>query len=257
MKKISTRQEFIANHVNTNNYVSTEELSELCGVTTASIRADLRILEAENIIIRTPGGAKSTKNSPLDSYTAFASRGLTNVKEKELIAAKVLSLIEDGMTILLDSSTTISTISKQLALSSKKVTIITHCFIVNNILQKNHSIKQYFCGGRVREDESCCVGESVIQNYNSYFADIAILSPQSVHLEKGFLNSDEETTIIKQHMMKRVTQTWVCADSSKFDKISAFPMCSFGNISRLITDTNPGVDWQKKLIDANVELILP
>lgn len=256
MDKLSPREEIIYRYVSRKGSASTEDLAALCEVTTASVRANLRRMAEEGLIIRTPGGAKIAGDYGLNAYTAFSLRMKENRCEKENIARRSLSFIEEGMTVFLDSSTTVVELARLLTASSKKISVITHSFDISYILQNAAHIKLYFCGGSVWAEEHCCVGDRVIQHCRSYAAHAAFLSPTAVHREHGCLNADEETNRIKQEIMDRSDRVWILADHHKFDKSAAFPMCEFSRIEKLVTSKMPGAGWEAVLRRANVELIL-
>ena len=88
------------------------ELSTRYHVTEETIRRDLEKLEKEGFVKKTYGGAVLNKNSTIDMPLKIREK--TNRKEKQKIAQTVASLIEDGESIMLDSSSTSLMIAQEL-----------------------------------------------------------------------------------------------------------------------------------------------
>ena len=57
MKSISERHLFIKEQLYKNGFVTVQDLADMLGVTGATIRRDLRIMEGENLLRRNHGGA--------------------------------------------------------------------------------------------------------------------------------------------------------------------------------------------------------
>ena len=95
------------------------ELSTRYHVTEETIRRDLEKLEKEGFVKKTYGGAVLNKNSTIDMPLKIREK--TNRKEKQKIAQTVASLIGDGESIMLDSSSTSLMIAQELK-KKKKLT---------------------------------------------------------------------------------------------------------------------------------------
>ena len=101
---ISERQKQIVEILNERTYISVNELSKLTFTSTSSIRRDLTYLQDNGIVKRLHGGV--TLSEVINNVASFYDRARKNVKEKRIIAQKAVSLLKDGQSILLDSSTT-------------------------------------------------------------------------------------------------------------------------------------------------------
>ena len=80
------------------------ELSQEYSVTEETIRRDLDKLEKEGFVKKTYGGAVLNENTNIEMPLRIREK--TNRKEKQMIAKLVASMIEDGDSIILDSSST-------------------------------------------------------------------------------------------------------------------------------------------------------
>jgi len=117
------RRKRIMRLIQENQSVLVPELSKLFNVTEETIRRDLEKLEAEGLLKRTYGGAVINENSSAD--IPLNIREITNIESKQAISMKVAEYIEDGDTLLLDSSSTVLQVAKQIKFK-KKLTVITN-----------------------------------------------------------------------------------------------------------------------------------
>ena len=101
---ISKRQSDILKIIDDNVYVSVNELAALTYTSPSSIRRDLSALQNLGLVKRSHGGAGLSKT--VDKVAGFYSRVSQNIKEKRAIAKKAASLLRDGQSILIDSSST-------------------------------------------------------------------------------------------------------------------------------------------------------
>ena len=98
------RRNLILERVQQESSVKVSDLAAEFGVTEETIRRDLEKLEAEGYVTRTYGGAVLVQNNTTD--LSIHVRETQNVEGKRRIAAKVAEMIEDGDTLMVDSSTT-------------------------------------------------------------------------------------------------------------------------------------------------------
>ena len=91
MISIAERHKIIKEQLQLNGYVRVQDLAEQLGVTGATIRKDLRILESQNVLLRTHGSASPIKPHVMDiSVDVKASQ---NRDKKLIIAQAAQSLI--------------------------------------------------------------------------------------------------------------------------------------------------------------------
>ena len=113
------RQKLILEYLKQNRKATTNELSEMLGVSTTTIRTDLNQMDKEKLLTKTHGGAlyhdNSADNKELTGKAYFFhERALENKKEKEAIAANAIHMVKDHMCIFLDASSTAYTLGMKL-----------------------------------------------------------------------------------------------------------------------------------------------
>ena len=104
--------------------VTVAELSKAFNVSSETIRRDLDKLSAEDsMILRVHGGAYRVT---ADNDPPYTFRQSSKVDEKLRIANACMSMVDNGDFMFLDSSTTTLYLSKQIAKSSLRLTVITN-----------------------------------------------------------------------------------------------------------------------------------
>ena len=124
------RQKLILEYLKQNRKATTNELSEMLGVSTTTIRTDLNQMDKEKLLTKTHGGAlyhdNSADNKELTGKAYFFhERALENKKEKEAIAANAIHMVKDHMCIFLDASSTAYTLGMKLT-GFTELTVITN-----------------------------------------------------------------------------------------------------------------------------------
>src|SRR5260221_9089429 len=129
--------------------VSVNTLSDDMGVSTVTIRQDLRALEQLGLLKRTYGGAIRRLPDQAIAELSFHIRQEQNAAEKEMIARAAAGLVEDGYSIALDASTTaFAMVSYLKKLSS--LTVVTNSIAVAQSFLDSPHIEVLMPSGRLR-----------------------------------------------------------------------------------------------------------
>lgn len=228
------------------------ELSQRYNVTEETIRRDLEKLEREGFVKKTYGGAVLNKNSTLDMPLKIREK--TNRKEKQKIAQKVASMVEDGECIMLDSSSTSLMIAQELK-KKKKLTVITNSVEVLIELSGCEGIKAISTGGILRDSSLSLVGKAAQDVLSRYIVDKAILSCKGIDIEKGVTDSHEMEADVKICMRSRAKTTILAADSSKVGNVFFVKVMDLSEGDILVMDRAPKKEWVTYLEKRGVQLI--
>jgi len=228
------------------------ELSLRYNVTEETIRRDLEKLEKEGYVKKTYGGAVLNKNSTTDMPLKIREK--TNRKEKQKIAQKVASLIEEGECIMLDSSSTSLLIAQELK-KKKKLTVITNSVEVLIELSGCEGIKAISTGGILRDSSLSLVGKAAQDVLSRYNVDKAVLSCKGIDIEKGVTDSHEMEADVKIAMRERARTTILAADSSKMGNVFFVKVMDLKEGDILVTDKLPQKEWANYLEQQGVQLV--
>ena len=125
------------------HYVTVDYLVNEIRYSPASIRRDLVLLEKQGLVVRSYGGV-SVKD---DRGTPFRFRQHSMKVEKNAIAKRAATLVKNGDTVFLDSSSTAQYMGPYL-IDKKGLTVITSNMTLAMYLYE-HGITTYCTGGMV------------------------------------------------------------------------------------------------------------
>lgn len=246
------RRQKIVDIIQEKKKVLVQELATSFSVTEETIRRDLEKLEEQGILKRTYGGAIINQGTNVDMPVDM--REISNKEGKLKIAEQVSQIIQEGDTLMLDSSSTAFYVAKCIKRSKKRVTIITNSLKVLIELQDTRDINLILAGGSFRESSKSFVGkwaENVIQNY---YVNKAIICCKGMDINRGVMDSNEQEAETKKLMAKSADKVFLVVDSMKFDRSSFVNIMSFEDIDYLYTDEPLTKKWEKVLKDNDVKV---
>lgn len=229
---ISERQKQILSIVNDRTFITVQELSELTFTSASSIRRDLIYMQNNGLVKRLHGGVSTV--SPMTNVASFYDRTHKNVKEKRLIAQKASSLLKDGQTILLDSSTTASFLLPYIA-KHNNITVFT-----NNLTTALHAIelgiKIHCLGGYAINGSTALSGPETFTALSNITVDVLFFSSQSLDSRGSISDTTEEENFTRKIMLNSAkTKVFLC-DGEKFNTESTYKLCNLNEIDYAVFD---------------------
>lgn len=227
------RREAILQLLKQQGRITIQEMVERFDCSEATARRDLEQMEAIYPIIRTIGGAMyDSMNSARD--LGFAEREGLSFFEKERIASKAASLIQDGDVIGLSGGTTNYLIAKLLK-SRSGITVVTNA--VNIAMElAGSAIQVVVTGGIMRHNsfELCGpLGEGMVAHLNIGKMFIGV---DGISASGGITTYSEQEAQIAKVLIKRAHTTYAVFDQTKVGKLSLFSIASLTELQALITD---------------------
>lgn len=228
--EVEERRKKILTMVGENGEVTVAHLSESLGVSLLTVRRDLQYLEDEAFLERFYGGAK--RGAHLKEQEVRAEVDVC----RETIARYAASLVEDGDSIFINTSSTALRMIKYI--KSKNVTVITNNGnAIHSVLPSNLSI--ILTGGELRHMKGAMVGDFTLASLSRVTAKKSFIGCSGVSLESGMTTENANEVQINETMFSRVTdRAYILADHLKIGKNSSFVSCAVENITDIITDTH-------------------
>lgn len=228
------------------------DLSQKYKVTEETIRRDLDKLEKEGFVKKTYGGAVLNETTNMD--LPFKIRERTNKSEKMVIGRLVADLIEEGETLIMDSSSTSLMIARNLK-AFNNLTVITNSVEILMELSGCKGIKLICTGGNVRDYALSLggrVAETTLRNFN---ADKVIMSCKGIHMGKGITDSNEFEADLKIVMADCGEHTIWAVDTSKFDKVSFVKILNLKAGDTVVSEKPVSDEWMAFFEKKNVKFI--
>lgn len=233
--------------------IKVSDMSKRFNVTEETIRRDLERMEKDGLLTRVHGGAVSIKkNNELE--IPVLKRQLKHADEKDAIAAKAASFIEDGDIVALDSSTTTLRMTKHI--KAKDVTVITNSVAVTLELANQKDITVITIGGYLLEDSMSFVGISTQKVIEDYHVDKFFFSCTGFDVKRGISEVHEMQAQIKKKFIDISEKLFLLCDHSKYGMKSLVRIDSLQNVDCLITDHNMAVNDLKNIRSLGVNTIV-
>ncbi|MBQ6521074.1 MAG: DeoR/GlpR transcriptional regulator, partial [Anaerolineaceae bacterium] len=225
------------------------------GISIETVRRDLAALEEEGVIRRVYGGAVlADNNSAPNPIKPWSTRSILNNVEKMNIAKAMLDYIQDGMTVALDSGTTVLEIAK-LFNERKNLTIITNDIHIASELSRNTDHTIYLIGGSLKKDDRITTGflaSEFLKNFSHI--DAAILTCDGFLDGIGDFNVD--MCALKKSMIETADKVYVALDHTKFSITPLYKVCGVKDLDLVITGNEAPPASVGALRQAGVQVIL-
>jgi DeoR/GlpR family transcriptional regulator of sugar metabolism len=238
------RQAYILQQLNIHNKVLSTDLSVQLNVSEDTVRRDLNELSEEGKLLKVHGGALSTS-----FHFTINNHNVYSLPEKQIIAQKAASLIQNGMFVLLSGGTTIRELVKALP-QDLNATFITVSVPIALELLNHPNSEVIFLGNRLLKSSQVAVGAEVVDKIRSIRADICFLGTNSIDLN-GVTDLEWEVIEIKKAMLNASKVKVALAISEKLNSEQKLNVCSLEELDHMITELPPEderlIDYLKKV----------
>jgi len=251
------RREEIARLVDESHRVSVADLTSRFGVTDASIRRDLILLESEGRLRRIHGGAVS--HSAKLAAGTFATKLRLHVDEKTRIARAAANLVQPGEIVVFDSGTTVARVAAHMPAAlraSNAITAVTYSLPVIDELGSWEAPHLMVVGGLYLPDYRAFVGPETIAGLRDLTADVIFLGCDGLTVESGLTTPHVLVAEVGAVATSRSRRVVAVADSSKIGRQGFKPIVSLSDVDILITDTAADPERIAEIRAAGVEVML-
>ncbi len=239
--------------LNEKGSVVISSLSRQFKVSEETIRRDLEKLEKTNVLKRVRGGAYL--QSETDKQVPLEIREKIYLTEKQEIADKCIEFIEDGDTIMIDSSTTAVCVAQNIHKFQKKVTIITNSMKVVEEFQDSKWAKVICIGGGLRKRTKSFIGNQALSQLETLYANKVFVSCTAVNRKFGATDDSEREAEIRRKMISNSEKSFLIVDRTKFDNLESHLICGLEKINVIVTDQKLSNEWEDTLKKMKVEII--
>ncbi len=230
---LTSRQQKILHLLKQRQEISVTELCRELYFSPSTIRRDLELLQQQELLLRTHGGA--ILRNKWDSGVPTLLRETQEVAAKQQVGRAAVQFLHDGDRIFIDSSSTayamVDSLDPQLEL-----TVFTNGLNLASRLSQYPKIKTICTGGQLIPSSQSFVGFHALRFLEYYYADKLFFSTNSFSLTMGITDMSEFESELKRQMILRAKQVFYLADSSKFETVSTYKICEVSDIHTLITN---------------------
>lgn len=227
------RQAYIIHQINLHNKVLSTDLSLQLNVSEDTIRRDLNELAENGKVIKVYGGALSKSfQFPFQEGNVYAKEG------KREIASKAISLLQNGMTVLIGGGTTMIELAR-LVPNDLQCTFFTISPLVALELAEKENLEVVLLGGKLSRNTNIVGGAQVINELSDLRMDLCLLGTNSLSIEEGITDSDWEVVQIKRAMIKCSKSLAILSIAEKLNSNQKMRVAPLKEVNYLVTDMNP------------------
>jgi len=248
---IAKRRQRILEAVRTFGVISVHDLAAQLGTSEATVRRDLRSLDASGMMRRTRGGAVLPGGLAYEPTHAEKAGQLT--AEKRAIAELALELIKPGDSIVLGPGTTTLSLARLLSRIGE-LTVVTNSLLVAEALAGAAMIDVVVTGGMMRRSIYALVGPGTEQALRGLRLGSAFMSGNGVNAERGLTTPNLLVAAADQAIAAASRQIVVLADHSKLGHVTMCQTVPIERIDTLITDSGAEPRDVRSLVAAGIDV---
>ena len=244
------RKNAIREQLREHKSVRISTLAAELNVTNETIRRDLKEMENAGELIRTHGGAYIIDG--VENEIDITTRQVLKIAEKEILAEKCDSLIQNGDHIFLDGSTTCWFVARKIV--NRRITVLTNSLEIAKILSVSDSVKLFMIGGEYVSRNLEFMGEGAIRMLEHYYVDKALISCRSVSMTRGITDTNDNNASIHRTVLSHALTKYLVIDSSKLDGVSFSEAAPLEAIDAIIMDKDFPPEWKQHLTKLGIRI---
>ncbi len=231
--------------------LSVKDLQEDFQVSDETIRRDLKLLEEQGRLRRVHGGAilpRMTEEQPIDVRNRIKRR------EKAAIARLAAHVIQEGMSIFLDTGTTTLALAHRLV-QFRELTVVTNSLNIATMVSRGSENRVVIVPGTIRRNDNAVIGHGSLEWTAGYFYDIAFMGIAGVDVEQGFTDYEEDEAELRRVLIRQAARRIILVDDSKFGRRAHVRTAPLSEVDTIITNAPLPEDFEEKFRAAEVEII--
>lgn len=250
-EQISRRQEEILNILNTQKYITVNNLSEILNVSHSTIRRDIKILEKRGIVNSFHGGIALKED-----YGTFSERKVRYPEEKQRIGTYCAGLVNSGEIIYIGGGSTCNEFARALAKRTdiEQVAVITCAFNIARYFIKHPGFKVIMAGGELIDEDESMTSKITIDAVKQFNFNKAFIGCSGVNVKQGIMYPNLALNELKKIVIDNSKYVILMIDHSKIGKISAVSAYPINRANLIVTDNGVQAREIEELRSTGIDL---
>ncbi|MEV7422471.1 MULTISPECIES: DeoR/GlpR family DNA-binding transcription regulator [unclassified Streptomyces] len=242
------RRREISDHVLSEGSASASDLAERFGVSVMTIYRDIDELEREGVLRKFRGGVTAQPSGVFESNVAYRKTSMR--REKEAIAAEAVSLVEPGMSVMIDDSTTALELARLLP-GIEPLTVVTNFLEALNLLADERGLHLMALGGDYDPLHDSFLGVPCVEAVEALRVDLCFVSVSSVSGDFAF-HQEQRIVAVKRAMLKAADRSVLMIDHSKLDRTALHRLTPLSAFDLILIDDRVPPDTLRSLDESGV-----
>jgi DeoR family transcriptional regulator, aga operon transcriptional repressor len=235
-----------------NGSVGVGDLAGELGVSPATVRRDLRLLEDQHLLTRTHGGAVA---QGVLYELPLRYRSARHGEQKLRIAREAATRVTEGTAVGLTGGTTTTEVARALV-ATPRLTVVTNSLSIASELAVRPNLKLVVTGGVARPESYELVGPLAEGALATLNLDLVLVGVDGISVGEGFTTHHEVEAHTNHALIARARRVVVVADSSKLGQVAFARICGLDDADELITDSDAAADEVEAVRAAGLEVTL-
>ena len=215
-----------------NGSVGVGDLAGELGVSPATVRRDLRLLEDQHLLTRTHGGAVA---QGVLYELPLRYRSARHGEQKLRIAREAAARISEGTAVGLTGGTTTTEVARALV-ATPRLTVVTNSLSIASELAVRPNLKLVVTGGVARAESYELVGPLAESSLAGLNLDVVLVGVDGISARAGLTTHHEVEAHTNRALIDRASVVIVVTDSSKLGVVAFAQICELARITEVITD---------------------
>src|SRR5699024_2465247 len=226
------RQAEMADVVIGHGSASAAELAKTFRVSLMTVHRDLDELERQGVVRKHRGGASAQPSSVFESNVAY--RKSVARREKQALAEYARQLVEPGMAVMLDDSTTVLEVVRLLP-QVGPLTVATNVLEAIGLLTRMERVRLLALGGQYHPTHDSFLGVPCIEAVEGLHPDLLLTSTSAVSATHAF-HQEQEIVLVKRAMMRAAHRSVLLVDHGKFQRSALHRLAPLSEFDLVVTD---------------------
>ncbi len=241
------RQDALRSRLERGSALSLASAAREFGVSTDSIRRDLKALEEQGVARCIRGGALPVTRPVRPALERMATTDVL----AERLAAAALSLLEDGMVIALDGGSTVLALAQRLPALPNGLVVTPAPAVALATLAAG--IPTQLVGGRLSAAGAITVGSDTVAGLSGIAVDVAFLGVCGLETGFGLSAADSDECHTKRAMIAASHRNVALAGAEKLGRRARHRVVTCDALDMLITDAE--ADATAPLASTGLEIV--
>lgn len=233
--------------------IDVSTLSSLLNVTEVTIRSDLELLEQENYIIRTHGGAILNEDVVNQQEEIDSLFHIDYDRNKDYIGRIAADMIDANEWVFLGQGTTCYFIAKALK-EKPRVNVVTNNLLAAATLSRNNGANIVLLGGELTHENLFTSGDMFLKSLENIFISKAFMTVTGIDFQSGYTVSNVSDIALFSYLKNISKELIIVADSSKFGKTTFRRIGDLGYANTLITNEDIDERYKSYFFENNIKL---
>jgi DeoR/GlpR family transcriptional regulator of sugar metabolism len=226
------RQAEIADYIVSHGSVSATDLAERFGVSLMTIHRDLDELERQGVVRKHRGGVSAQPSSVFESNVSYRLQAA--LPEKQALARHARTLVEPGMAVMLDDSTSTLELAKLLD-GITPLTVVTNFLETVKLLAGRPGIRLLALGGEYHGTHDSFLGVPCIEAIEALRVDLLFASTSAIAGGYAY-HQEQEIVLVKRAMMRAAQRSVLMVDHTKLGRSALHRLAPLRDFELVLTD---------------------